>query len=96
MTTTEVTHKVNLVDGTFTAVEAKQVINSLLDEKINFHKIHRLAICEGDQNSDTNFDDSRLGQLMREKESFKKVYQEVKKAGKQIRISGILEMEIID
>ncbi|WP_046744891.1 hypothetical protein [Kordia zhangzhouensis] len=96
MTTTEVTHKVSLVNGTFTAVEAKQVINSLLDEKINFHKIHRLSICEGNEKSNTDFDDSRLGQLMREKESFKKVYQSAKKEGKQIRINGILEIEILD
>ncbi len=96
MTTTEVTHKVKLVDGKFTAMEAKEVINSLIDEKINFHKIHRLALCEGDVNTDTTFDDSRVGQLMREKEDFREVYLEAKRAGKQVRIHGTLEIEIID
>ncbi len=96
MTTTEVMHKVNLVDGKFTAMEAKEVINSLIDEKINFHKIHRLAMCEGDINTDTTFDDSRVGQLMREKEDFRAIYLEAKKAGKQVKISGILNIEIID
>ncbi len=96
MTTAEVTHKVQLVDGKFTAMEAKEVINSLIDEKINFHKIHRLAICEGDMNSDTTYDDSRVGQLIREKESFREIYMEAKQAGKQVRINGILEIEIID
>lgn len=96
MTGTEVTHQVKLVDGKFTAMEAKEVINALIDEKINFHKIHRLAMCEGDENSDTSFDDSRAGQLLREKESFREIYMEAKKAGKQVRINGILEIEIID
>ncbi|WP_430412684.1 hypothetical protein [Kordia sp.] len=96
MTTTDVTHKVQLVDGKFTAMEASDVINSLLDEKINFHKIHRLSMCEGNVDSDTTFDDSRLAQLIREKENFKAVYQEAKREGKQFRINGILEVEIID
>ncbi|WP_298423617.1 hypothetical protein [uncultured Kordia sp.] len=96
MTTTEVTHKVQLVDGKFTAMEALDVINSLLDEKINFHKIHRLAMCEGNIDSDTGFDDSRMAQLLREKENFSAMYQEAKRAGKQFRINGILEVEIID
>mmetsp|Transcript_28456 Transcript_28456/g.92953 ORF Transcript_28456/g.92953 Transcript_28456/m.92953 type:complete len:97 (-) Transcript_28456:201-491(-) len=96
MTTTAVTHKLNLVDGKFTAMEAKEVINSLIDEKINFHKIHRLAMCEGDINSDTTFDDGRVGELLREKENFRNIYLEAKKAGKQVRINGILEIEILD
>ncbi|PTX62738.1 hypothetical protein C8N46_102138 [Kordia periserrulae] len=96
MATTEVMHKVKLVDGKFTALEAKEVINSLIDEKINFHKIHRLALCEGNEKSDTTFDDSRVGELMREKEDFREIYMEAKKAGKQLRIQGTLEIEIID
>lgn len=96
MVTTEVMHKVKLVDGKFTALEAKEVINTLIDEKINFHKIHRLALCEGNENSDTSFDDSRVGQLMREKEDFREIYMEAKRAGKQLRIQGTLEIEIID
>ncbi|KAB8153011.1 hypothetical protein EZY14_011560 [Kordia sp. TARA_039_SRF] len=96
MATTEVMHKVKLVDGKFTALEAKEVINALIDEKINFHKIHRLALCEGNENSDTSFDDSRVGQLMREKEDFREIYMEAKRAGKQLRIQGTLEIEVID
>jgi hypothetical protein len=96
MATTEVMHKVKLVDGKFTALEAKEVINALIDEKINFHKIHRLALCEGNENSDTSFDDSRVGQLMREKKDFREIYMEAKRAGKQLRIQGTLEIEIID
>ena len=96
MTTTEVTHKVNLIDGTFTAMEASDVINSLIEEKINFHKIHRLAMCEGNIDSDTKFDDSRVTELIQERENFRAIYQEAKRAGKQLRIKGIVEVEIID
>ena len=96
MTTTDVLHKVKLVDGTFTAAEAGDVISSLIEEKINFHKLHRLSMSEGDMHCDTTFDDSRLSQLLREKKDFKALCREAKMAGKQMRISGTLEIEFID
>lgn len=96
MTTTKVTHKVHLVDGVFTPSEALDVINNLIGEKINFHKIHRLSMCEGDMNSDTAYDDSRVHELMQEKDDFKAIYKEAKLLGKQVRINGILNVEIVE
>ncbi|WP_430906349.1 hypothetical protein [Maribacter sp. 2-571] len=95
-TLTAVAHKVQLVDGVFTATEAKDVVNSLINEKVNFHKIQRLAMCEGDCDSDTSYDDGRVAQLLQEKENFKEVYQEAKLSGKKVRISGVLTVDIID
>ena len=96
MTTENVTHKVQLVNGTFTPPEASDVINSLIKEKINFHKLHRLSIYEGNIKSDTSYDDSRVSQLEKEKEDFKPIYREALLAGKNVRISGVLNIEIID
>ncbi|MGY3792353.1 hypothetical protein [uncultured Aquimarina sp.] len=96
MVSTEVTHKVQLVDGVFTPSEASDVINSLIREKVNFHKLHRLSICEGDMHSDTKFDDSRVSQLLQEKENFKPIYKEAMLGGKRVKISGVLNIEIID
>lgn len=96
MNTVDVMQKVNLVDGVFTVSEARDVINALLKEKINFHKVHRLSLCEGNENSNTAFDDSRLSQLIRAKEEFKYICDDAKAAGKRFRISGILDLELID
>ncbi len=96
MIVTDVMHKVQLVDGTFTASEASDVINSLIDVKVNFHKLHRLSMCEGDMYSDTSYDDSRLNELLQEKKDFKEVMKELRQSGKRIKINGILKVEVID
>lgn len=94
--TTDVLHKVQLIEGSFTATEGLDVINSLINEKINFHKLHRLSMCEGNMNSDTSYDDGRVSQLLQEKEDFKQLFQEAQASGKKFRINGIIEVEMID
>ena len=96
MVAKDVLHKVKLVDGVFTASEASDVINSLIEEKINFHKIHRLSLNEGNMYSDTSYDDSRVNELIQDKAEFKSFCQEARIDGKKIRIHGILNLEIID
>lgn len=96
MNTIDVKNTVKLIDGTFTATEAKDVVSSLIKQKINFHKIHRLSIWEGNENGNTEFDDSRVAQLMRAQEDFVELCRELQKDGKRMKINGILEIEIID
>lgn len=92
----EVLTKVQLVDSTFSPSEAADVVSSLIREKINFHKLHRLSLCEGNINSDTGYDDSRVVELTAERKAFKEICNEAKLMGKKIKINGILEIEIID
>ena len=96
MIATDVMLKLNLVDGTYTASEASDVINALIREKINFHKLHRLSITEGDMNCDTCEDNSRMAQLRRSQIEFKEFCQEARLAGKRIKVSGILDVEIVE
>lgn len=96
MTTTDVMQKVQLVDSVFTPSEANDIVNSLIKVKINFHKIRKLSMCEGDITSDTTYDDSRVSKLLTEKKEFKNICDEVRMAGKKVKISGILNVEIVD
>lgn len=96
MTTVDVMQKVQLVDNVFTPSEARDIVNALIKEKINFHKVHRLCMYEGNANSDTSYDDNRVAQLLREKEEFKSVYTEAKSSNKKIKITGVLNIEILD
>ena len=95
-TTTDLEHKVQLVDGAFTPSEAWDLISALIDEKINFHKLHRLSIWERDNLSDTGFDNKRMHQLLQEKEAFKAIYREAKQNGKKVRINGVINVDFID
>jgi len=96
MIATEVKHQVNLIDGEFTPSEAKDVINTLIREKVNFHKLNRLSMWEGDTQSDTSFDDGRISQLLQSKEDFIQVYNKAKAAGKKVKLTGVVHIELID
>jgi hypothetical protein len=96
MTTTDVLQQVQLIDGEFTASEASDVLNALLREKINFHKLNRLSLWEGDLDSDTSFDDSRLAKLQSAQKEVQELCKEVRLAGRKMRINGVLEIQIID
>lgn len=94
MTTLEVTQNVQLVDGTFTPSEAYDLISAIIDQKINFHKLHRLSISEGNENEDTSFDSHRIAQLQREKDEFKALCREAKMKGSKIRLNSVLDVEL--
>jgi anionic cell wall polymer biosynthesis LytR-Cps2A-Psr (LCP) family protein len=96
MTTTDVMQKVQLVNSVFTPSEAIDVVNALIKQKINFHKIKMLSMCEGDMNSDITYDNGRVSQLLKEKEEFKAICKEARMNGKKLKISGILDVEMID
>lgn len=90
-----VLQKINLVDGTFTAMEALDVIRGLLDEKINFHKLQRLTITEREQLGNTNFPDGRIKELAQEKIHAKDIVLEAYDKGYQIKIKGTLDIEFV-
>ncbi|AKA34744.1 hypothetical protein [Flagellimonas lutaonensis] len=85
---------INLVDGTFTPSEAHDVIQALIDQKINFHKFQRLSWCEGDINADTQYPDGRIAELIEEKKKAKELIAELRKEGKKLRIDGILKISV--
>lgn len=88
--------KIQLVDGTFTPTEASDVITALIDEKINFHKIQRLKIWEGNHLSKTNMLDNRIDELEKEKMTARTIIEQARKNGKNITINGILEIKYVD
>ncbi|WP_292891490.1 hypothetical protein [Nonlabens sp.] len=92
----EVINQVQLVDGVFTASEASDIVSNLIEEKINFHKLHRLSLSEGNINSDTGYDDSRVIELTADRKELKQLCREARLTGKKIKINGILEIEVID
>lgn len=96
MVVTEVLQKINLVDGQFTPSEASDVINALIKEKINFHKLQRLCVTEHCETSDTGHLDGRIGELTRERETAARFIKEARSAGKKITISGTLELSFED
>lgn len=92
---TSTTQKVQLVEGGFTASEAMDVISSLIEQKINFHKLQRLSVCEGHQNADTEFENRRIEELMNELRIAKAYLAEARRNGHMVSINGVLDINLI-
>ncbi|NHF58699.1 hypothetical protein FK220_005070 [Flavobacteriaceae bacterium TP-CH-4] len=86
--------KIQLVDGTFTISEANDVVTALINEKINFHKLQRLSLCEGLATADTLYPDGRIAELEQEKKIAKAFFKEVRNTGATIKINGTLEISV--
>jgi len=92
----EVTQKINLVDGRFTPSEASDVIEALIREKINFHKVQRLQKLIGDCDCETGELSGRISELLEEKQKAKAFFAEARQAGRNVVISGTLEISFED
>lgn len=94
--TVETSQIVELVKGVYTPAEALHVVMSLLDEKINFHKIQRLQLWEGNHKQDTNQIKARIKELEHEKEMVKEFIHNTMDINKKIVINGKLDISIED
>lgn len=85
-----------LIDGTFTKREALNILNSVVDVKINFHKLHRLSIQEGNENDECQFDNSRIQELMSDKKEVKAFLRALESRGQNIKISSTITISLED
>ena len=95
MVLTEVRKKIQLVDGVFNPSEANDVVNALLGEKINHHKLQSLSMRIGDDHAETEYHDARIEELEEEKETLKRYIAEARSRGYQVRIDGTLKFSFI-
>jgi hypothetical protein len=86
--------EIQLVKGEFTPSEASHVISSLIDEKINFHKIQRLQKWEGNHNCNNDELDDRISELEKEKKIAKEFIAIARKQKHNLKITGVLEISI--
>ena len=93
---TKTTQKIDLIDGVFTASEASDIINSVLKVKINFHKLNRLSITEGNNTIDCAYDSGRIDELMNEQNVAKEFFSQARLNGKKLKMRSIIQIEIED
>lgn len=86
--------QIQLVDGNFTVSEASDVVLTLLNEKINFHKLQRLTLCEGFSGANTKYPDQRITELEKEKSIAKEFFAQARAEGLTLNIDGILKISV--
>lgn len=79
---------IKLIDGNFSPSEATDIINAVLDVKINFHKLQRLSKTEGDTNNDCCYDNDRIDELLTSKQQVKKLLNSMRQNGGKISINS--------
>lgn len=90
---TVVTQKVDLIDGIFTPSEAFDIVCGMIDEKVNFHKLQRLSLCEGNIKANTDFADNRIDELNQSKAEARQYIREMLKSGKLLQIEGEIRIQ---
>ena len=86
--------EIRVVDGEFTPSEACDIVNALLDQKINFHKLQRLALWEGNVNANCTFPNGRIEELEQEKINFKEIVNQARKQGAMLQLKANLEVTL--
>ncbi|MGC6285003.1 MAG: hypothetical protein ACON4X_05045 [Polaribacter sp.] len=85
---------VKLIEGRFSKREALNILNDVLDVKINFHKLQRLAKTEGNINDECMFDNSRILELISDKEKTREFLKSIKSEGYNINISSTIRITV--
>ncbi|WP_025740632.1 hypothetical protein [Aquimarina pacifica] len=90
------TQKINLIDGHFTSSEAADIINSVLNVKINFHKLNRLSITEGNATDTCEYDSGRIDELLHEQIKAKEFFAQARLQGKKLKMSSTIHISVED
>lgn len=88
--------QIKLIEGCFKPSEAADIIDAILDIKINFHKVKRLSITEGNCDDLCEYDSGRINELIDAKLDAKTFFSDARLHGKKLKINSSISIEIED
>ncbi len=88
--------EINLIDGKFSASEAADIIDDVLKVKINFHKLQRLSITEGNVEDACEYDSGRIDELLAEQIIAKNFFAQARLKGKKLKMSSTIHISVED
>jgi len=88
------TQRYKLINGTFSASEAKRVLLSLVTSKIDFHNLEKLS-SEERFGRDVAHSERRLIELRQLQDTFRSICQSAGDAGMDIQLNGWVEAEFV-
>ena len=84
---------VQLIKGEFSPTQAKEIVLSLISQKISYHKLEEIQLWEKDHDFNLEPIRIRIRELEDEKQKAEQFISEAKKQGKNLEINGIIEMK---
>ncbi|CAN5890314.1 hypothetical protein BH11BAC4_BH11BAC4_08660 [soil metagenome] len=88
-------HDFKLIDGTFTAPEARRVLFDLISSKISYHSMEKVSNQER-FGKDASHSEKRIKSLRKLQTSLKKVFDFAEKQGMNLKIDGLIELKIVE
>ena len=89
------TQKLSLIDGSFSPADAKELLVNLFTSKIQFHELRNFSIRERFGHTDMQAQ-HRIPALRQSREEAILLAQEAAETGKQLQITSIVEIKLID
>lgn len=86
--------ELKLIEGTFSKREALNIINNVVDVKINFHKLERLSKREGNIKDVCAYDNTRITALIKDKAAIKEFLMSLEAKGANIKISSTIHISV--
>ena len=84
-----------LIDGTFEPEEARNILISLVNTKINFHSMEAFGIAIR-SSGDTSFHDKRISELTQMNLDLKELLEEARLAGMDVKLSGDITFTVVE
>ena len=88
--------QIKLVDGEFLKSQALEILSSLIDQKINYHKVDGLQMWESNHDIDKTHIHNRIDALEKEKADLHAYVKSLTSNDIKLKVKGVLEIEVID
>ncbi len=90
----ETVKRIQLSRDCISPSKASDMIQALINENVNFHKLERLSLMVGNENADTNILDNRINYLLGEKERLHAIVEDAKEQGYDLCVKTTIEIGI--
>ena len=88
--------KLWIVKGEFTPAQASNVIMSLIQQKINYHKLEGLQLWERNHKFNQEPLNNRIEELELERKAAADFISQMRTVGKNLIINGVITMQALD
>lgn len=92
---TKTKNDIKILEGFFSTSEAIEVMNKLLDVKINHHKLQILTMRIQNEDATAEFHESRIEELNEEKKRLNQQIRQAGKEGRQVQMNGSIQISFL-
>lgn len=91
----EKTEKISLIEGLFEPIEAKEILISILTNKIQFHQLKNFSLVERLGKEDEN-SKRRIPELKNSIEQMLEIISRANELNKRIKISSVINIQLTE